>query len=65
MYENGDRWVDARKYGRIGDLERDRPGDVNWAYLMIPINECILRGTSAPAGCTTFPPFFTNPIAAY
>jgi hypothetical protein len=65
MYENGDRWVDARKYGRIQDLERDRPGDVNWAYLMIPINECILRGTSAPPGCTTFPPFFTNPIAAY
>jgi hypothetical protein len=65
MNENGDRWVDARKYGRIGDLERDRAGDVNWAYLMIPINECILRGSSAPAGCTTMPPFFTNPLTAY
>ena len=65
MYENGDRWVDARKYGRIQDLERDRPGDVNWAYLMIPINECILRGASQPPGCTTMPPFFVNPIAAY
>ena len=65
MYENGDRWVDARKYGRIGDLERDRTGDINWAYLMIPINECILRGSSAPAGCTTLPPFFANPLAAY
>lgn len=65
MYENGDRWVDARKYGRIQDLERDREGDVNWAYLMIPISECILRGSSAPAGCTTVPPFFTNPVAAY
>lgn len=65
MYENGDRWVDARKYGRIGDLERDRTGDVNWSYLMIPINECILRGTSQPKGCTTLPPYFTNPLAAY
>jgi hypothetical protein len=65
MYENGDRWVDARKYGRIQDLERDRPGDVNWAYLMIPINECILRGSNQPPGCTTMPPFFVNPIAAY
>ena len=65
MYENGDRWVDARKYGRIQDLERDREGDINWAYLMIPINECILRGSNQPPGCTTFPPFFANPIAAY
>jgi len=65
MYENGDRWLDARKYGRIQDLERDREGDVNWPYTMIPINECIQRGSSQPAGCTTFPPFFMNPIAAY
>jgi hypothetical protein len=65
MYENGERWLDARKYGRIQDLERDREGDVNWAYLMIPVNECIQRGATQPAGCTTTPPFFANPIAAY
>jgi len=65
MYENGERWLDARKYGRNQDLERDREGDINWAYLMIPVNECIQRGSSQPAGCTTTPPFFVNPIAAY
>ena len=65
MYENGDRWVDARKYGRIQDLERDREGDINWTYLMIPVNECIQRGANQPSGCTTTPPFFANPIAAY
>jgi len=65
VYENGERFLDARKYGRIQDLERDRDGDVNWAYTMIPINECIQRGSSAPAGCNTFPPFFANPIKAY
>jgi len=65
MYENGERWVDARKYGRIQDLERDREGDINWTYLMLPVNECIQRGSSQPPGCTTTPPFFMNPIAAY
>ena len=65
MYENGDRWLDARKYGRIQDLERDRKGDIAWKYLMIPINECIQRGSNQPAGCTVLPPFFANPIAAY
>jgi hypothetical protein len=64
MYENADRWVDARKYGRIQDLERDREGDIAWQYLMLPVDECILRGSAQPAGCTTTPPFFTNPIVA-
>jgi hypothetical protein len=61
MYENGERWIDARKYGRNQDLERNRAGDINWKYLMIPINECISRA-SQPPGCTVYPPNFTNPI---
>jgi len=62
MYELGERWIDARKYGRNQDLERNRDGDINWKYLMIPINECISRGSSQPPGCTVYPPNFTNPI---
>jgi hypothetical protein len=61
MYENGERWIDVRKYGRNEDLERNRAGDINWKYLMIPINECISRA-SQPPGCTVYPPNFTNPI---
>ena len=66
MYENGDRWVDARRYGRLNTLKEDavetapgvpvanRATDVVWPHFMIPINECLPRNPQ-PAGCTTFP----------
>jgi hypothetical protein len=56
LMENGDRWVDARHYGLLPALKSDeRPGDVVWPYLMIPIAECLPRNPQ-PAACTTFPP---------
>jgi hypothetical protein len=58
FYQNGDRWIDSRRYGVLHGLKTDEragAGDVVWAYLMIPINECLPRPTQ-PAGCTAVPP---------
>ena len=67
MYENGDRWVDLRRYGLLGTLPADRKlgvttgataTDVIWPTLRIPVNECVPRGAAAasqPAGCTAQP----------
>lgn len=59
MWETGDRWIDARKYGLLAKLPLssvlpERAADVVWPYLMIPINECLPRAVK-PAGCTTKP----------
>lgn len=54
MWENGDRWIDARRYNRLAQLPKDRPGDVVWPYLMIPVNECVPRNPKPP-GCTNVP----------
>jgi hypothetical protein len=50
MYENGDRWVDLRRYGLLPRLPQDRAGDLVWRELRIPNNECVPRGTKPP-GC--------------
>jgi hypothetical protein len=58
FFQNGDRWVDSRRYGVLHGLKTDErvgTGDVVWSYLMIPINECLPRATQ-PAGCTAVPP---------
>jgi hypothetical protein len=65
FYQNGDRWVDSRRYGILAGLKTDErnpaatgvPADVIWANTMIPINECLPR-TTVPAGCTTVPAFY-------
>ncbi len=54
MYENGDRWVDLRRYGLLPRVPQDRAGDLVWPNLRIPVNECVPRG-SQPAGCTALP----------
>lgn len=50
LAEQGTRWVDARKYGRLGSLPIDRAGDVVHPYMLIPAGECDARGLSVP--CT-------------
>ena len=65
FYQNGDRWVDSRRYGILAGLKTDErnpaqtgvAADVIWANTMIPINECLPR-TTQPAGCTTVPAFY-------
>lgn len=48
MWEQGTRWVDARRYNLIGTLPLDRPGDVVHLQLMVPATECDARGLSVP-----------------
>jgi starch-binding outer membrane protein, SusD/RagB family len=50
MWENGDRWVDLRHYGKLATLPKDRPGDLIFPRLQVPVNECVPR-TPQPAGC--------------
>lgn len=48
MWTQGTRWIDARRYGRTGDLPLDRAGDVVHPHMLIPSAECDARGFSPP-----------------
>ena len=36
LYAEGHRWVDMRRFGRLGDLPIDREGDDVWSAFPIP-----------------------------
>lgn len=48
LWEQGTRWVDARRYGLLGSLPIDRTGDVVHPQMMVPAGECDARGLSVP-----------------
>lgn len=48
MWSQGTRWIDARRYDRLGELPIDRPGDVVHPNMLIPAAECDARGLSVP-----------------
>jgi hypothetical protein len=48
MFTQGVRWVDARRYNRIGTLPLDRAGDVVHPHMLIPASECDARGLEPP-----------------
>ncbi|MGQ0714269.1 MAG: RagB/SusD family nutrient uptake outer membrane protein [Gemmatimonadaceae bacterium] len=48
MFTQGVRWVDARRYDRIGTLPLDRAGDVVHPHMLIPAAECDARGLRPP-----------------
>jgi hypothetical protein len=50
MWEQGTRWIDARRYGRLQSLPIDRPGDSLFENMIIPANECSARNLPSP--CT-------------
>ena len=50
MWSQGTRWIDARRYDRLGTLPIDRPGDSVFRNMLIPANECSARGEDVP--CT-------------
>ena len=50
IFEQGTRWIDARKYGRLGQLPIDRAGDIVHTQQIVPTAECDARGLSVP--CT-------------
>jgi hypothetical protein len=43
LFEGGHRWIDMRRYGKLGELPLDRPGDVVHAAFEIPIDEQLAR----------------------
>ena len=50
LFTQGVRWVDARRYNRLGALPLDRQGDVVHPHMLIPAAECDARGLEPP--CT-------------
>lgn len=48
LWQQGTRWIDARRYGRTGTLPIDRAGDVIHPYMLVPASECDARGLSVP-----------------
>ena len=50
MWQQGTRWIDARRYGRLNTLPVDRPGDTRYTNMIIPAGECDARGLPSP--CT-------------
>ena len=50
MWEQGTRWIDARRYNRLADLPVDRPGDSKYNNMLVPAGECDARGLPVP--CT-------------
>ena len=50
LYE-GLRWVDMRRWGRLGDLPLDKAGQFVAKVMPIPQAECDARATALPNGC--------------
>jgi hypothetical protein len=50
FYEYGHRWVDARRYGRLGTLPKALPSHRVFPVVPIPVDECSQR-TPEPRGC--------------
>jgi len=48
MWTQGVRWVDARRYDRLGTLPLDRAGDVVHPHMLIPSAECDARDLPVP-----------------
>ncbi|MGH7449097.1 MAG: RagB/SusD family nutrient uptake outer membrane protein, partial [Longimicrobiales bacterium] len=44
LFEGGHRWIDVRRYNRLGDLPLDRPNHQRNAAFPIPEAECLARG---------------------
>lgn len=50
LFEGGHRWIDSRRFGRLGDLALDRPTDLIPSAFPIPRDECLARGIDGPCG---------------
>ncbi len=50
LWSQGTRWLDARRYDRLGQLPIDRAGDSVFENMIVPANECAARRLPVP--CT-------------
>jgi hypothetical protein len=48
MWQQGTRWMDARRYNRLDGLPRDRAGDNVFPNMIVPASECDSRGLPSP-----------------
>ncbi|MGH7531365.1 MAG: RagB/SusD family nutrient uptake outer membrane protein [Gemmatimonadales bacterium] len=48
LWEQGVRWIDARRYGRTGSLPNYRPEDQIFPSMLVPAGECDARGMEPP-----------------
>ncbi|BAH39247.1 MAG TPA: RagB/SusD family nutrient uptake outer membrane protein [Gemmatimonas aurantiaca] len=51
FFEYGHRWVDSRRYNRLGELRKQLPSHRVFPLVPIPIDECNQRTTALPRGC--------------
>lgn len=58
LLERGHRWVDARRYGRLGQLPKlnTHIGEKTFPYVMFPQVECDQRTPPPQPGCSQVPP---------
>lgn len=52
LFEGGHRWIDARRFNRLGTLPRLLPAHVVHTRFPFTEAECLAREDSQPAGCT-------------
>ncbi len=48
LWEQGTRWIDARRFGKTSTLPNDRTGDQIFPNMLIPATECDARGLPVP-----------------
>ena len=51
FFEYGHRWVDSRRYNRLGDLRKQLPSHRVFPLVPIPVDECNQRTAALPRGC--------------
>lgn len=51
FFEYGHRWVDSRRYNRLGELRKQLATHRVFPLVPIPIDECNQRTTALPRGC--------------
>ena len=57
LFENGTRWVDARRYGRLAQLPKINTAinEKTFPYVMFPQDECNQRSPQPLPGCAQVP----------
>jgi hypothetical protein len=62
LWEQGTRWIDARRYNRLSDIPADVPGGNVAPYMPVPLTECQARNiatlpaTNGVVTCTPLTP---------
>ncbi|MBV9111044.1 MAG: RagB/SusD family nutrient uptake outer membrane protein, partial [Gemmatimonadetes bacterium] len=48
LFEGGHRWIDARRFNRLGDLPLDQPNHIRISAFQVPLSECDARNLPSP-----------------